>query len=54
MDAIADLADRYSFGEIRVTHEQNLVLADVRRATCSRCGSALEALGFATPEHRHS
>ncbi len=29
MDAIADLADRYSFGELRVTHEQNLVLADV-------------------------
>src|SRR5499426_2465160 len=26
MDAIADLADRYSFGEIRVGHEQNLVL----------------------------
>ena len=29
MDAIAALADRYSFGELRVTHEQNLVLADV-------------------------
>ena len=29
MNAIADLADRYSFGELRVTHEQNLVLADV-------------------------
>lgn len=29
MDAAADLADRFSFGEIRVTHEQNLVLADV-------------------------
>src|SRR6266850_1456245 len=27
---IADLADRYSFGEVRVTHTQNLVLADVR------------------------
>ena len=32
MDAVADLADRFSFGEIRVTHEQNLVLADVRKA----------------------
>jgi sulfite reductase (NADPH) hemoprotein beta-component len=31
MDFIADLADRYSFGEIRPTHEQNLVLADVRQ-----------------------
>ena len=29
MDAIADLADRYSFGEIRVGHEQNLVLPHV-------------------------
>ena len=32
MDAIADLADHYSFGELRVTHEQNLVFADVRQA----------------------
>jgi sulfite reductase (NADPH) hemoprotein beta-component len=30
MDAVADLADRFSFGEIRVTHEQNLVFAHVR------------------------
>ncbi len=30
IDIIADLADRYSFGEIRVTHEQNVTLADVR------------------------
>ena len=32
MLAIADLADKYSFGEIRATHEQNLVLADVEQA----------------------
>jgi len=32
MLAIADLADQYSFGELRVTHEQNLVLADVEQA----------------------
>jgi sulfite reductase (NADPH) hemoprotein beta-component len=32
MLAIADLADAYSFGEIRATHEQNLVLADVEQA----------------------
>lgn len=31
MDAVADLADRYSFGELRITHKQNLVLADVRQ-----------------------
>lgn len=32
MYAIADLADQYSFGELRTTHEQNLVLADVEQA----------------------
>ncbi len=32
MEAIADLAERYSFSELRVTHEQNLVLADVKQA----------------------
>ena len=32
MDAVAELADRLSFGEIRVTHTQNLVLPHVRRA----------------------
>ena len=31
MDAVADLAERYSFAEIRITHEQNLVLPNVRR-----------------------
>ena len=31
MNAIADLADQYSFGELRVSHEQNLVLADVEQ-----------------------
>lgn len=32
MLAIADLADKYSFGEVRATHEQNLVLADVQQS----------------------
>jgi sulfite reductase (NADPH) hemoprotein beta-component len=32
MRAIADLADQYSFGELRATHEQNLVLADVEQS----------------------
>ncbi|QKS30603.1 MAG: Sulfite reductase [ferredoxin] [Accumulibacter sp.] len=31
MLVVADLADRFSFGELRVTHEQNVVLADVRQ-----------------------
>ena len=49
MDAIADLADRYSFGEIRVTHEQNLVLADVLQNDLHALWVRLKALGFATP-----
>ncbi len=32
MDAVAELAERYGFGEVRVAHEQNLVLPDVRKA----------------------
>lgn len=32
MEAVAELAERYGFGEIRVAHEQNLVLPDVRKA----------------------
>jgi sulfite reductase (NADPH) hemoprotein beta-component len=32
MRQVADLADEYSFGELRVTHEQNLVLADVEQS----------------------
>ena len=41
MDAVAALADRYSFGELRVSHEQNLIFTDVRQiASCCRCGSS--------------
>ena len=49
MDAIAALADRYSFGELRVTHEQNLVLADVLQTDLHGLWVRLKALGFATP-----
>ena len=49
MEAIADLADQYSFGEVRVTHEQNLVLADVLQNDVHRLWGRLKALGFATP-----
>ena len=49
MDAIADLAERYSFGELRVTHEQNLVLADVRQDELRALWEALKPLGLATP-----
>jgi sulfite reductase (NADPH) hemoprotein beta-component len=49
MDAIADLADRYSFGELRVTHEQNLVLADVREDRLEQLWREAKLLGLATP-----
>jgi sulfite reductase (NADPH) hemoprotein beta-component len=49
MEAVADLADRYSFGELRVTHEQNLVLADVRQRDLYALWQALQAHGLATP-----
>jgi sulfite reductase (NADPH) hemoprotein beta-component len=49
MEAIADLADRYSFGELRVSHEQNLVLADVRQRDLAALWREARALGLATP-----
>ena len=49
MDAVAALADEYGFGELRVSHEQNLILADVRRARLHELWSKLEALNLATP-----
>jgi sulfite reductase (NADPH) hemoprotein beta-component len=49
MDAIADLAERYSFGELRVTHEQNLVLADVREDRLEALWREAKLLGLATP-----
>jgi sulfite reductase (NADPH) hemoprotein beta-component len=49
MDAIADLADRYSFGELRVSHEQNLVLADVPQSQLHTLWQQARELGLATP-----
>lgn len=49
LDSIADLADRYSFGEVRSTHEQNLVFADVQQSELFALWHELKALGFATP-----
>lgn len=49
MDAVAELADRYGFGEIRVTHEQNLVLSDVPVDEIEALWQELEALGMANP-----
>ena len=49
MEAIAELADRYSFGELRVTHEQNLVLPDVEQRELHALWREAKALGLATP-----
>jgi sulfite reductase (NADPH) hemoprotein beta-component len=49
MDAIADLADRYSFGEIRVGHDQNLVLPHVAQRDLGELWRALDVIGVATP-----
>ena len=48
MDAIAELAEQYSFDEIRVTHEQNLVLPHVALADLEPLYRALQAEGLAT------
>ncbi|UTD27490.1 nitrite/sulfite reductase [Bradyrhizobium sp. WD16] len=49
MDAIADLADRYSFGELRVGHEQNLALPNVAKRDLPALWRALDKIGVATP-----
>ncbi|WP_426439729.1 nitrite/sulfite reductase [Bradyrhizobium genosp. P] len=49
MDAVADLADKYSFGEIRVGHEQNLALPHVAKRDLPVLFKALDRLGLATP-----
>ncbi|MDP2618718.1 MAG: nitrite/sulfite reductase [Hyphomicrobiales bacterium] len=49
MDAVADIAERYSFSEIRVTHEQNLVLPHVRKGDLKAVFGELTAAGLATP-----
>jgi sulfite reductase (NADPH) hemoprotein beta-component len=49
MELIADLADRYSFGEVRVTHTQNLLLADVEQRKVFELWQTLERAGLATP-----
>jgi sulfite reductase (NADPH) hemoprotein beta-component len=49
MDALADLADKYSFGEIRVGHEQNLALPHVAKHDLPALWKALDKAGLATP-----
>jgi sulfite reductase (NADPH) hemoprotein beta-component len=49
MDAVADLAERYSFDEIRVGHEQNLALPHVAQRDLPALWHALDEIGVATP-----
>jgi sulfite reductase (NADPH) hemoprotein beta-component len=49
LDAIAELAEEFSFGEIRATHSQNLVLADIDGTRLHELWQKLKKLGFATP-----
>lgn len=49
LDIVADLADSYSFGELRVSHNQNLILADVRQSDLFELWRKLSQAGFATP-----
>ncbi len=49
LEAIADLADQYSFSEVRTTHEQNIVLGDVKKADLYDLWQQAKVGGFATP-----
>jgi len=49
MDTAADLVDAYSFGELTVSHEQNLIFTDVRQSQLLALWSELKDLGLATP-----
>lgn len=49
LDAVADMADQYSFGLVRTTHRQNLVLADVKETDLYSLWKKLDALHLATP-----
>ncbi len=49
LETIADLADEFSFGEARTTHEQNMVLADVKKSDLFDLWQKAKAAGFATP-----
>ena len=49
LDRLADLADEYSFGEIRGTHQQNLVFADVKQTDLYALWKELTELNLARP-----
>jgi sulfite reductase (NADPH) hemoprotein beta-component len=49
LDRVAELADRYSFGLVRSTHDQNLIFADVRQKDLFELWTALKEIDLATP-----
>ena len=49
LELVADLADEFAFEEIRSTHQQNLVLADVETARLPELWQKLQSAGLATP-----
>jgi sulfite reductase (NADPH) hemoprotein beta-component len=49
LELLAELSDLYSFGEVRSTHEQNLVLGDVAMSQLYALWQRLQAAGLATP-----
>ncbi|MFT5781636.1 MAG: sulfite reductase (NADPH) hemoprotein beta-component [Pseudomonas sp.] len=49
LDAIANLAERYSFAEVRNSHNQNIILADIEQTQLFTLWGELRELGFATP-----
>lgn len=49
IETVAELADTYSFGELRVSHQQNLILSDVKQADLYALYQKLDTLGFADP-----
>ncbi len=48
MEAVADIAEKYAFDELRVSHEQNLILPHVARADLKAVYDALVDIGLAT------
>jgi len=48
LDVVADLADQYTFGEVRATHDQNLIFADVRQQDLFALWQKLSAIDLAT------
>lgn len=49
MDLVADLSDKYSYGELRISHFQNIILSDVKKADLFELWQILEENGLATP-----